>query len=59
LDFSRAVDDEELVSRVGQRIGDHAGKPAAVGGLAQHDQAAVRGEVAGILLRSERVVLDW
>jgi hypothetical protein len=42
LDFSRAVDDEELVSRIGQRIGDHAGKPAAVGGLVQHDQAAVR-----------------
>jgi hypothetical protein len=52
------VDDEQLVARVRQRIGDHGGKVEAPCRLAQHDEAAIRGEVAGILRGCERLPRD-
>ena len=53
-----AVDDEQLVARIGQRVGDHGGKAETPRRLAQHDEAAVRGEVAGILRGCERLPRD-
>ena len=52
------VDDEERVARVGKRVGDHRGEIEATGRLAQHDQPAVRGEVAGVPRSCERLGPD-
>ena len=51
------VRDEQRVARVGQVARHHVGDAAAVRDLAQHDQSAVRGEVAGILRGCERLAL--
>ena len=50
------VDDEQRVARVRQRVRDHGGETEAPSRFAQHHQAAVRGEVAGILRGCERLV---
>lgn len=53
-----AVDDEQLVARVWQRVGDDGGKAETSCRLAQHDEAAIRGEVASILRGCERLPRD-
>ncbi len=53
-----AVDDEQWVARVGERIGDHGGEAQAAGRLTQHNEAAVRGKVAGIPRGCERLARD-
>ena len=50
-----AVGDEQLIARVGHRIGHHSGHTGAQRALAQHDQAAVGGEIAGVLRGCERL----
>jgi hypothetical protein len=52
------VDDEQLVARVRQRIGDHGGKVEAPRRLAQNDEAAIRAEVPCILRGCERLGPD-
>ena len=52
------VDDEERVAPVGERVGNHRGEVQATGRLAQHDQPAVRGEVAGVPRGCERLAPD-
>ena len=52
------VDDQQRVTRVRQRVGDHGGEAEAAGGLAQHDEATVGGEVASILRGCERLGPD-
>jgi hypothetical protein len=51
-----AVGDEQLIARVGHRVGHHRGHAGAQCALAQHDQASVGGEIAGVLRRCERLV---
>ena len=53
-----AVHDEQLIAGIRQRIGDHAGQLQAVCGLAQHDQAAIRCEIASVLRGCERLARD-
>ncbi len=50
-----AVGDEERIARVGHRVGNHRSHTGTKCTLAQHDQAAVGGEVAGVLRGCERL----
>ena len=53
-----AVDDEQLVARIGERIGDCAGKAETPCRFAQYDEAPIRREVACILRGCERLPRD-
>ena len=53
-----AVPDAGRIAVVTERSGDRLGQPEALGDLAQHDDAAVRRQAAGIERGCERLALD-
>ena len=52
------VRDEQRIARVGERPGDHIGHAQPQRRLTQHDQAAVRCEIAGVQRGCERLAGD-